>query len=143
MRYSLLVLGVWGLLWMLGLLASIRTHPHVIDQTGLRLRSGFQLDAFIPWEQITTIGHRRSSSDRKLQIEHDQTGVSVTLHGTNNLEVTLAEPLIVRFLDGRQAEVDGIRFYADTPTALIKTAQAHLAHPRSRVSHQSLRTLAP
>ena len=31
-RYSLLVLGVWGLLWMLGLLASIRTHPHVIDK---------------------------------------------------------------------------------------------------------------
>jgi hypothetical protein len=44
-RYSLLVLGVWGLLWMLGLLASICTYPHVVDTTGIRLRSGFQFDA--------------------------------------------------------------------------------------------------
>lgn len=47
-RYGLLVLGVWGLLWMLGLLASLRTNPHAVSETGLRLRSGFQFDASIP-----------------------------------------------------------------------------------------------
>jgi hypothetical protein len=112
---------------MLGLLASIRTHPHVIDKAGLRLRSSFQFEASIRWEQIRTIRLRRSSSNRKLQIEHDQTGASIALHGTTNLEVTLREPVIVRFLDSRQQKVDVIRFYTDTPTALLRAAQAHLA----------------
>jgi hypothetical protein len=126
-RYSLLVLGVWGLLWMLGLLASLRTNPHVVSAAGLRLRSGFQFDASIPWEQISAIRLRRSSTRRKLQIEHDQTGASVALQGTNNVEVVFREPILVRFLDGRQASVDAIHFYADSPTALLTAAQPHLA----------------
>jgi hypothetical protein len=32
-RYSLLALGVLGLLWMLGLLAAVRVHPHVVSHT--------------------------------------------------------------------------------------------------------------
>lgn len=126
-RYSLLVLGVWGLLWMLGLLASIRIYPHVIEEEGLRLRSGFQFDAFVRWEQIATIRLRRSSSDRKLQIEQHQNGASVALHGTNNLEVTLSEPVIVHLPDGREATVDAISFFADKPTAFHKEAQTHLS----------------
>jgi hypothetical protein len=83
-RYSLLVLGVWGLLWMLGLLASLRTNPHAVSEAGLRLRSGFQFDAQIPWEKISAIRLRRSSAHRKLRIEHNQTGASVALQGTGN-----------------------------------------------------------
>jgi hypothetical protein len=126
-RYGLLVLGVWGLLWMLGLLASLRTNPHVVSETGLRLRSGFQFDASIPWEQISAIRLRRSSAHRKLQIEHSQTRASVALQGTTNVEVALREPVPVRFLDGRQASVDAILLYADSPIALQTAAQTHLA----------------
>jgi hypothetical protein len=126
-RYSLLVLGVWGLLWMLGRLASLRTNPHVVSAAGLRLRSGFQFDACTPWEQISAIRLRRSTAHRKLQIEHDRTGASVALQGTSNVEVVYREPVLVRFLDGRHASVDAIRFYADSPTALMTAARAHLA----------------
>jgi hypothetical protein len=126
-RYSLLVLGVWGLLWMLGLLASLRTNPHAVSEAGLRLRSGFQFDASIPWEEISAIRLRRSSAQRKLQIEHNQTGPSVALQSTSNVEVVFREPVLVRFLDGRQANVDAIHFYADNPTALLTAAQSHLA----------------
>jgi hypothetical protein len=126
-RYSLLVLGVWGLLWMLGLLASLRTNPHAVSEAGLRLRSGFQFDASIPWEEISAIRLRRSSAQRKLQIEHNQTGASVALQGASNVEVVFREPVLVRFLDGRQASVDAIHFYADSPTALLTAAQPHLA----------------
>ncbi len=126
-RYSLLALGVWGLLWMLGLLASLRTNPHVVSEAGLRLRSGFQFDASIPWEEISAIRLRRSTAQRKLQIEQNQTGASVALQSTNNVEVIFREPVSLRFLDGRQANVDAIHFYADSPTALLTAAQPHLA----------------
>lgn len=125
-RYCLLVLGVWGLLWMLGLLASLRTNPHVVGAAGLRLRSGFQFDAFVPWERVSAIRLRRSGVDRKLQIERTGTRASVALHGTSNVEVVVRQAVAVRFLDGRDARVDAIRFYADDPTALLTAAQARL-----------------
>jgi len=127
LRYGLLVLGIWGVLWMLGLLASLRTNPHAVSESGLRLRSGFQLDTSIPWEAISTIRLRRSSAHRKLRIEHDQTRASVALQGTSNVEIDFREPVAVRFLDGRRASVDTIHCYADSPTALLTAAQRHLA----------------
>jgi hypothetical protein len=59
-RYPLLALGVWSVLWMLGLLAAVRVHPHVVADAGLRLRSGFQFDASIAWNRISNIRLRRS-----------------------------------------------------------------------------------
>lgn len=135
-RYTLLVLGVWGLLWMLGLLASLRTNPHVISESGLHLRSGFQFNASIPWEKISAIRLRRSSAHRKLQIEHNHTGASVALQGTSNVEVIFREPVLVHLFDGHQASVDAIHFYADNPTALLDNRpRTPHTHPRSRVSH--------
>lgn len=126
-RYSLLVLGVWGVLWMLGLLASIRTYLHVIDKTGLRLRSGFQFDAAIPWEEISGVRLRRSSSERKLRIERNQSGATVALQGTNNPEVTFREPVLIGFSRWPAGERRRDRFYAASPTALLSAAQSHLA----------------
>ena len=124
--YPLLALGVWSLLWMLGLRAAVRVHPHVVADAGLRLRSGFQFDACIAWNQISNIRLRRSSTGRKLQVEQSDTGTSVALQGTTNIEVVFHEPVTVRFINGH-ANVDTIRFYADAPTALLAAAHAQLA----------------
>src|SRR5262245_13932528 len=53
-----LVIGGYGLLWMLGLLASLRVHPHVVGSEGLRIRSGALLDMTIPWEYIAEVRPR-------------------------------------------------------------------------------------
>jgi hypothetical protein len=34
------VLSMWTLVWMLGALAGLRTHPHLMTESGLRVRSG-------------------------------------------------------------------------------------------------------
>jgi hypothetical protein len=49
------VLGAYSFVWMLGLLASIRVHPHVVGDSGLRIRSGFSI------EHLTT--HRSVGGD--------------------------------------------------------------------------------
>lgn len=36
--------GFWGLTWMVGLLASLRVHPHVVSDSGLRIRYGTTVD---------------------------------------------------------------------------------------------------
>jgi hypothetical protein len=127
-RYSLLVLGVWGLIWMLGLLAALRVHPHVVADTGLRLRSGFQFDVFIPWSQIvdTRLRRRGSPTAPKLRVQHSDAGASVDIQSTTNVEVTFREPVTVHFIDGRHGKVDTIRFSADAATALVAAAHVHL-----------------
>ena len=46
-RWIALGLGVWGLLWMIGLYASLKIHPHVVGPAGLRRDIADQLAAQI------------------------------------------------------------------------------------------------
>lgn len=125
-RYTLLVLGIWGLLWMAGLLASLRVHPHAVAAAGLQLRSGFQIDLRTPWAEITDIRLCRASTERKLEVEQGPAGAALSLQKTTNLEVALRRSLMVSFLDGRSANIDAIRVYADAPGELVSAARPHL-----------------
>jgi hypothetical protein len=122
-RVVLLVVGGWGVAWMLGLLAAVRVHPHVVAGAGLRLRSGFLADIAVPWKQIDEVRSPRSSSEPKLRAQHGDAGASLALHRTTNVEVTLHTPVEVRFIDGRSANVDVLRLYADAPAELVATAR--------------------
>ena len=72
----MLVVGIWGLTWMLGLLASLKTYPHVVDGSGLRIRYGTTLDMTIPWDAVASIGvrHRDLPSSRTVQIGRLESG---------------------------------------------------------------------
>ena len=82
-RLALDVAGVYGVLWMLGLLASSRTAPHVVDGAGLRVRSGVSVDLVLPWEDIAAVRMRRRSVEgsRTVQVQGDgpRRAVSVDL----------------------------------------------------------------
>jgi hypothetical protein len=137
-RDALLVLGVWSLIWMFGLLAALRVHPHVLAKEGLEIRSGFQFNLRIAWDRIANIRLRHSSSvERKLQIEHSESGATLAVHGTCNIEVTLRAPTTVEFSDGRRANVDALRFYADEPSELVAAARSHLALLPACPSHSA------
>ena len=46
------IVGIWGLVWMLGYTASHYVYPHLLDATGLRLRSGHHLAVDVPWDAV-------------------------------------------------------------------------------------------
>ncbi|NJP32081.1 hypothetical protein [Micromonospora thermarum] len=60
-RKVALGLGIYGLLWMFGLLASNKVHPHVVGDAGLRVRQSVTLDLTIPWASIETVRVNRRS----------------------------------------------------------------------------------
>ena len=57
------VLSVWGLLWMVGMLASVRVFPHLMDGEGLRVRYGTTVDIRVPWDAVAGVTSRRGSVD--------------------------------------------------------------------------------
>ncbi|HZJ05258.1 MAG TPA: hypothetical protein VFD59_07285 [Nocardioidaceae bacterium] len=48
------VIGIWGLLWMLGVLGGLNSYPHLIGEKVLRVRNGAVHDIHVPWAAIDT-----------------------------------------------------------------------------------------
>ena len=77
-RIPLLILSIWGLVWMLGFLFGMLARPHSVGPDGIRVRYGSEVDIPIPLErrlfrhppqashsgQTTQSDHRRQRRSR-------------------------------------------------------------------------------
>jgi len=55
------IVGVYGLLWMIGLMATMRVHPHLVGDEGVRIRKSIAVDLTVPWTDIRDIRSRGRS----------------------------------------------------------------------------------
>ncbi|SNS46674.1 hypothetical protein SAMN04488107_2684 [Geodermatophilus saharensis] len=128
LRVALLVVGGYGLLWMIGLLASMRVHPHVVDGAGLRVRSGSAVDVRVPWEAITAVRVRRRSVEGSRTVvvaeEGGRRAVSVTVVSSTQVDVELRTPTVLPLARTGGRPVDELRLAADDPAALVRRLRA-------------------
>lgn len=126
-RWIVLGLGVWGLLWMIGLLASMTIHPHVVGDRGLRVRLSSGIDIRIPWTDVEALRKRYRSlpSNRSVQVEQegDRRVVSISVGGQTSIDVLLRRPLTFDLPKAGSAPVNELRLYADDPDALLRSAR--------------------
>jgi hypothetical protein len=118
-RLALLVVGVWGLLWMVGLLAGLRSYPHLLGSDRLRIRNGAMHDIAVPWgtiEKVTTEDRSLPSSMWALQPQDTDRGthLNVAVSGRVNVHLALREQLAVRTRSGELA-VAGVSLWVDEP----------------------------
>jgi len=130
LRLIALGLGAWGVLWMIGLLATMYVHPHVIDRTGIRVRSGLSVDLHIPADAIEEVRPYRKTlaSSRTMQYEvteHDAVAY-VAVSSQTNVEILLARPIEVHIPKVGTELISCVRCYADDPAAMISHARAAL-----------------
>ena len=60
------LLGLWGLVWMLGLTANLNVHPHLVDGPGVHIRYGHSTDIVVPLDAIAGVaGKLRSPASRR------------------------------------------------------------------------------
>lgn len=139
-RLVLLAVGVWGLLWMVGLLASYRVYPHLVDADGLRVRHGKRADVRVPWERIarvTTVDRDLPSSVRTFQPRPvdgvDGEGgidLQIGVSGRANVHLVLTEPMTVP-VSGEPLAVTALTFLVDDPrefVAQVRSAVRSAAH---------------
>ena len=138
-RLGLLVIGVWGLLWMVGMLASLWVHPHLLEPARLRVRHGASTDIPVPWSKVAevTTSHRDlDSSVWTLQplLTERGTVLQVAVSGQVNVHLTFDEPvpLTTHSLKAgrRTAEYVGLSFFVDEPRDVVARIREHLG-PRS------------
>jgi hypothetical protein len=135
-RVALLVAGVYGLLWMVGLLASMKVYPHSVDDGGLRVRSGFAIDVRVPWEEIAGVRVRRRSVEGSRTVvveeEGERRAVSVTVMSSTQVDVELRTPLVLPLARTHGRPVTELRLAADDPAALVRRLRAGLADRAAR-----------
>jgi hypothetical protein len=128
-QFVALALGLQGLLWMVGLLASYRVHPHLVEATGVRVRFGSSVDIPIPWDAVATVrGRYRPLLDKESRFEQTDAGLIAHVHMANqtNVDIVLREPQAIPLEKTNGAPVIELRCYADDPSAFVAAAREHL-----------------
>ncbi len=126
-RLILLVLGIWGALFVLGLLAAVTVRPHVVAPSGLRVRHGTSLDVHVPWDAVASAGRlRRSGDGRTVQV------VGGTLHvlvsGQTTVVVTLHRP-VPATVRGTRVDLTELRFHADDAAGMVAAIRGRMSAP--------------
>ena len=112
------ILGVYGLIWMVGLLAMVHMHPHAVTPDHLVLRSGPFLEVRIPRDQIDDVRLRRRYYTAAGRVQIDGRTASLVSNGQTQVELRLRTPVTI--LD---TDVTEIRIAVDDPNGFIRALQ--------------------
>lgn len=129
-RTPLLVLGIWGVLWMLGMLASYRVRPHLLTGDRLRIRNGARTWVDVP---LAAVAGTRAD-------EHELPGVIKALHfedglllvgvsSRTNLELTLTGPTVLHTSKG-EIVADRVGLWVDDPRTVAGQLRGTVAPQR-------------
>jgi len=120
------ILSLWGLVWMLGYMASLRVYPHLVSDAGLRIRHGFSKDFVLPQDAIASIAVRERVRDksRAIQVDYGEQGtvLNVVIANRTNVDVALSRPLDL----AGHTDVTVLRCYTDDPRGLVARANERL-----------------
>lgn len=129
-RVVALVLGAWGVLWMIGLLATFKVHPHEIGDEGIRIRNSLGIDVLVPWSDVVAVSSHRKSLEksRTVQVARTERGamLQIVVASQTTVSIRLREPRVVPIRKSPDP-VTEIRIYADDPPAFVAAARRHLA----------------
>ncbi|WP_243075900.1 hypothetical protein [Microbacterium sp. SS28] len=102
-RIALLILGIWGVTWMIGLLCAYLMRPHTVGPEGIRVREGLETDIPLSWDDIASVSRSARIDEPKTpRITEDDDGrmLSLRMQHETNVEIALEGPTPVR-LPGR------------------------------------------
>ena len=137
-RIGFLVLGIWGLTWMLGLLAAFLTRPHTVGPDGIRVRNGLEVDIPLSWDDIASVAPVRRVDEPKSPRVLDEVGpggdrrrvLALRMQDETNVEIRLEGPTVVR-LPGRapkggEHRVEVVRLWTDDQPGFLAAVRRHI-----------------
>jgi hypothetical protein len=126
-RFVVDLLGVYGFLWMLGLLAGLRMHPHVVAADGLRVRGTGGLDVTIPWEYIASVRTVDRTVPGRRTVHLDGSTLSIAVMQQTNVDIAFHGPTTIELPRGETEPLRALNIAADEPAAMVAAIRQHLA----------------
>ncbi|KRA23341.1 hypothetical protein ASD65_02090 [Microbacterium sp. Root61] len=126
-RIPLLILGIWGLTWMLGLLLGFVTRPHSVGPDGIRARFGPDIDVDLPWSAVASVERSRDIAEKAPKIRDEAHGRTLALRMQNetNILIVLERPVTAR-VAGTASDIDAVRLWADDPAGFLSAVRTHI-----------------
>ncbi len=126
-RLPLLAVGIWGVLWMLGLLAAYRVRPHLLFDDHLRVRSGARTWVEVPLDSVASLRAAEHELPGVIRAVHQDEGLLLVGVGSRtNVELTLTGPTSLASSQG-EVVADSVGLWVDDPrtvTGQIRTRRS-------------------
>ena len=132
-RIALLILGIWGVTWMVGLLCAYLMRPHTVGPEGIRARQGLEIDIPLSWDDIASVARSRTVDEPKSpRITETESGrmLSLRMQDETNVELVLERATEVRLpgtapKGGVQA-VSAVRLWTDDLDGFMAAVREHM-----------------
>ncbi len=133
LRIPLLVVGVWGLVWMLGMLAAYRVRPHLLGEETLQVRDGIHARVDVPLDRIAsvrTVDHELPGLLRSVHLEGEGDGATllVGVGSRTNLELVLTGPTTLETPHG-PSTVARVGLWVDEPREVAEVLRRRRSAP--------------
>ena len=133
LRVPLLVLGVWGLVWMLGMMAAYRTRPHLLGEEALQVRDGIHARVDVRLDRIgsvRTVDHDLPGILKSVHVEGEgpDAVLLVGVGSRTNLELVLTGPTTLETPHG-PATVSRVGLWVDEPREVADLLRRRLSAP--------------
>ena len=133
LRVPLLVLGVWGLVWMLGMMAAYRTRPHLLGEEALQVRDGIHARVDVRLDRIgsvRTVDHDLPGLLKSVHVEGEgpDAVLLVGVGSRTNLELVLTGPTTLETPHG-PATVSRVGLWVDEPREVVDLLRRRLSAP--------------
>lgn len=132
-RIGFLILGIWGLTWMVGLLCAFLMRPHTVGPDGIRVREGLETDIALAWDDVASVARSRHVDEPKTPRVTDAGGtrvLSIRMQDETNVEIALERPTRVtlpgRAPRGGPHEVELVRLWADDVDGFMAAVRDHM-----------------
>ncbi|MFF8267509.1 hypothetical protein ACF059_08950 [Streptomyces sp. NPDC016562] len=124
-RIVLLVLSVYGAVWVLGFIAALSIRPHTVGDGKIFLRFAHFTQITIPLELVESVRSSRHSGYRRA-IEISDGVLAMPIGDSTTLSIKLRKPYSVAPKPGKpRQEVREVRFAADDTREAIRVLTAH------------------
>ncbi|WP_129790209.1 hypothetical protein [Promicromonospora panici] len=128
-RFPLLAVGLWGVTTMLGMLCGYVTRPHAVGPDGIIARSGAEIEVTLPWDDVTSVAHRRhalsGAPSASLIGPDDDQALNLVVQDGTNIDIQLEGPTTVGLPNG-SVTVTRVRIAVDDATAFLDAVRRHI-----------------
>ena len=132
-RIPLLVVGIWGVTWMIGLLCAYVMRPHTVGPDGIRLRGGLETDIALSWDDIVSVARNpridQPKSPRFVEADGSRT-LMLRINDETAIEIELERPTVVRLpghgANGGEQTVTAVRIWVDDAQAFMDEVRKYL-----------------
>ena len=133
LRIPLLVVGVWGLVWMLGMLAAYRVRPHLLGEHVLQVRDGIHARVDVPLEAIAgvrTVDHELPGLLKSVHVEGEEPDANLLIGvgSRTNLELVLTGPTVLETPHG-PTTVTRVGLWVDEPREVAEVLRRRRSAP--------------